>query len=220
MQGTYAKEGSEIINDGSGILPRCAQFIFEESSRLNLIGQVTKIQFSAIEIYNENCFDLLAKKGPKQPLNIYIVNNEIQIKGLNWVQINVKEEILKYTKEASETRRSDSTQFNSASSRSHAVFQIKLEIQKDTASQVNTSIINIIDLAGSERSSLSFQGKTKEEVDLAKKIQNEANFINKSLTTLGRIISMIGDKKSAKLAIPYRESKLTMLLQVNIIIIK
>jgi hypothetical protein len=40
------------------------------------------------------------------------------------------------------------------------------------------------------------------------------------LTTLGRIISMIGDKKSAKLAIPYRESKLTMLLQVKIIIIK
>ena len=60
--------------------------------------------------------------------------------------------------------------------------------------------------------------KTKEELDMLKKIQNEANFINKSLTTLGRIISMIGDKKNGKVSIPYRESKLTMVLQVNFII--
>jgi kinesin family member C1 len=221
MQGTYSTTGQSILNQGSGVLPRCADFIFEEASRLNILGHKFKIYFSAVEIYMENCYDLLDKSSnkktvKKEPLTIYSVNNEIQIKNLTWVEINNKEDILKYTKEASETRRSDSTQFNSTSSRSHAVFQIKIESQKE-GNTVLSGMINIIDLAGSERSSLSsFNGKSKEEVDLAKKIQNEANFINKSLTTLGRIISMIGDKKTGKVAIPYRESKLTMLLQVKI----
>jgi kinesin family protein C1 len=221
MQGSYNLTNStEILNSGSGILPRCADFIFEEASRLNILGQTFKIYFSAIEIYNENLYDLLPgqplqnKKQNRQPLTVFMANNDIQIKNLTWATINLKEDILKYTKEASDTRRSDSTQFNSCSSRSHAIFQIKIENQKDN--NIITSMINIIDLAGSERSSIqSFNGKTKEEIELVKKIQNEANFINKSLTTLGRIISMIGDKKlnTGKLAIPYRESKLTMVLQ-------
>ena len=76
-------------------------------------------------------------------------------------------------------------------------------------------MINIIDLAGSERSSLKATSNlTKEEKDYIKKIQNEANFINKSLSALGRIINLIGDKKNCnKLVIPYRESKLTIVLQ-------
>jgi kinesin family protein C1 len=224
MQGTYSTTYpttgcQSILNEGSGVLPRCAEMIFEEASRLNILGHKFKIFFSAVEIYMENCYDLLEKpvnrKVKKEPLTIYCVNNEIQIKNLTWVEIVNREDILKYTKEASETRRSDSTQFNSTSSRSHAVFQIKIESQKE-GNTVVSGMINIIDLAGSERSSLSsFSGKSKEEVDRAKQIQNEANFINKSLTTLGRIISMIGDKKTGKVAIPYRESKLTMLLQVK-----
>jgi kinesin family protein C1 len=202
-------ESNTSLTEKSGILPRAAFFIFEELSRLNILGQSISLSFSAIEIYNENIFDLLTSK--KQALNIYLNTNEI--KGLTWIQIKCKEDIIKFTKEASDSRRCDSTQFNSASSRSHAIFQIRLE--RDNT--YNT--INIIDLAGSERSSLSFGGKTKEEIELGKRIQNEANFINKSLTTLGRIISMIGDK-NIKLAIPYRESKLTMILQVIFVLIR
>ena len=230
MQGSYnnAKDNLELINDNSGVLPRCAEFIFEETNRLSLLGKQFKIYFSAMEIYNENLFDLLGRLNPanlkkekntlnnntiKQPLTIYSGNNDIQIKNLTWASIENKEDILRYTKEASDSRRCDSTQFNSTSSRSHAIFQIKIDAIKDE-STTETSIINIIDLAGSERSSLQNLGaKTKDEIEAVKRIQNEANFINKSLTTLGRIISMIGDRKSAKVAIPYRESKLTMVLQ-------
>lgn len=213
MQGYFSNQTKDIQN--KGILPRTAEFIFTEICRLNIFGNKYKISFSAIEIYNETVYDLLSKSDKiKQPLTIYVSNSDIQIKNLIWVDINKKEDILTYTKEASDSRRSDATQFNSTSSRSHAIFQIKLEMTKEDG-QTQTSLINIIDLAGSERSSLgSMTGKSKEEVDAIKKIQNEANFINKSLTTLGRIISMIGDKKSSKLAIPYRESKLTTLLQV------
>lgn len=231
MQGYYHSkpEDTDIITPDSGILPRCAQFIFEEASRLNLLGMKIKVSFSATEIYNENLYDLLdkstssngnnkrASSNNRQSLTVFVAGNDIQIKNLTWVGINNNQDILKYTKEASDCRRSDSTQFNSCSSRSHAIFQIKIENQKDNGT-VTTSLINVIDLAGSERSSLqSLNGKNKNEVDLVKKIQNEANFINKSLTTLGRIISLIGDKKANKIAIPYRESKLTMVLQVKII---
>lgn len=230
MQGSYnyTKDNSELINEKSGILPRCAEFIFEETNRLALHGRQFKIFFSALEIYNENLFDLLGKfnkdnimkkdktsqiTNMRQPLTIYSANNDIQIKNLTWVAIENKEDILRFTREASDSRRCDSTQFNSTSSRSHAIFQIKIDSVKDYSS-IESSIINIIDLAGSERSSLqNLSAKTKEEIEAVKRIQNEANFINKSLTTLGRIISMIGDKKSAKVAIPYRESKLTMVLQ-------
>lgn len=218
MQGNISEVKDNPINQWSGILPRTATFIFEEIRRLNIIGDQIKLFFSAMEIYNDNLYDLLLpntkdwKKVQKQPLNIYFVNNDIQIKGLIWVPLNNHFDILKYTREASESRKSDSTQFNSTSSRSHAIFQIKIERMKNN--QMESNVINIIDLAGSERNSLnSLSDRTKEQIDNAKRIQNEANFINKSLTTLGRIISMISDKKTNKIAIPYRESKLTMVLQ-------
>jgi kinesin family protein C1 len=212
MQGSY--NDSNSLNFKSGILPRTAYFIFDEITRLKFLGHRVGLTFSAVEIYNENIYDLLKKDKNKQALNLFTSGNEVQVKNLIWVNINSQEDIIKYTKEASDSRRSDSTQFNSTSSRSHAIFQIKIEYQGTNKS----SIINIIDLAGSERSSLNFTGKSKEEIEISKRIQTEANFINKSLTTLGRIIGMIGDKKNTnnKLAIPYRESKLTQVLQVNI----
>ena len=92
-----------------------------------------------MEIYNENLFDLLGKfnkenlkkeknsSNIRQPLTIYTANNDIQIKNLTWVTIENKDDILKFTKEASDSRRCDSTQFNSTSSRSHAIFQIKID---------------------------------------------------------------------------------------------
>jgi hypothetical protein len=211
MQGTYTDTKS--LNTNSGILPRAAYFIFEEVSRLKYLNHKIALTFSAVEIYNENIYDLLKKEKTKQGLTLYTSGNEVQIKSLIWVNIKSEEDILKYTKEASDSRRSDSTQFNNTSSRSHAIFQIKIEYEGTNKS----SIINIIDLAGSERSSLSFTGKSKEEIEVSRRVQTEANFINKSLTTLGRIISMIGDKKNnnSKIAIPYRESKLTQVLQVR-----
>jgi hypothetical protein len=210
MQGSYSD--NNLLNTNSGILPRAAFFIFEEVSRLKYLSHKINLTFSAVEIYNENIYDLLKKEKAKQGLVLFTSGNEVLIKNLTWVRINSQEDILRYTKEASESRRSDSTQFNLTSSRSHAIFQIKIEYEGTNKS----STINIIDLAGSERSSLSFTGKSKEEIEISKRIQTEANFINKSLTTLGRIISMIGDKKNTnnKIAIPYRESKLTQVLQV------
>jgi len=277
------------INSQSGLLPRTAEFIFDEIERLKNVKCQYSLSFSAMEIYNENIYDLnkktsingingnpknnltnsnnLKEKSDMQAisitnangmnikniniknvnsnkinntfnkensqLSIYFLNNEFVIKNLTWLKVEKKEDILKLANQATQNRRSDSTQFNSVSSRSHAIFQIKIEFSplmneasiksdktnddihnnKEINKEQNFSIINIVDLAGSERSSLNIgNNKTKEEIENAKKIQNEANFINKSLTTLGRIISMLNDKKNNHISIPYRESKLTMLL--------
>ena len=207
---TFTMQGT---NGNEGVLPRCASFIFNEKERLSKHNEILLIYFAAIEIYNENVFDLLNKKTKtRTPLVIYSAGSEVNIPYLIWEEIKEKEDIIKYTNLASESRRSDSTSFNATSSRSHAIFQIKI-INEMTK---KTSMINIIDLAGSERSQISsFATLNKEEIENMKKIQTEANFINKSLSALGRIINLIGDsKKSSKaISIPYRESKLTVVLQ-------
>jgi hypothetical protein len=214
MQGpSWSFSGTDFINELSGILPRTADFLFDELTRVNKLNMSYKVSLSAIEIYNDNIFDLLDTNPEKLPLQISFIKNNFQVKGLLWHQIKTKTDMIKCIKEASESRRSESTQFNDCSSRSHALYQLKLETRNKLNQEIQ-SLINIVDLAGSERSALNFGGKTKEEIESMKKLQSEANFINKSLTTLGRVISMLADKKSNKISIPYRESKLTMILQV------
>lgn len=218
MQGPVfydVNDGNNLINEFSGILPRTADFIFEELKRLEKINSNQKIFFSAVEIYNENIYDLFDKNSEKVPLTTFTVKNSNVIKCLIWKEIKSKNDILKFTKEASDTRRTDSTIYNETSSRSHAIFQLRIESTNRIGQEIQ-GLINIIDLAGSERCTINtYLDKSKEEIEYMKKIQNEANFINKSLTTLGRIISILADKKASKLSIPYRDSKLTTILQVK-----
>lgn len=216
------------INEFCGILPRTAKFIFQEFTRLSKLDHNYKMFISAVEIYNENIYDLLCSSEEKIALTIFSTkdnkNNvcifklliQIQITNLKWIEIKNEEDIIIYTKEASKSRRTDSTTFNDTSSRSHAIYQLQLRKvdKKKGGKEELLSYINIVDLAGSERSQkASVNVNNKEEIEKIKKNQIEANYINKSLTSLGRIISILGEKKS-KIVIPYRESKLTMMLQV------
>lgn len=211
-------DGASILNDFSGVLPRTAEFIFEELKRLERVNSNQKIFFSAMEIYNENVFDLLDENVNKTNLTVYASINNISVKNLISREINSKKDILKYTIEASKTRRTDSTIFNDSSSRSHAIFQLRIEFFNNVKQETINGLINIVDLAGSEKCTITtFTDKSKEEIENMKKIQNEANNINKSLSTLGRIISTLADKKANKQCIPYRDSKLTTILQVLLI---
>ncbi|MCQ2816951.1 MAG: hypothetical protein MJ252_06775 [archaeon] len=254
MEGEGMENENGVMVDKRGILPRCTEFIFEEKKRLQPLGVEIILSFTAIEIYNENVYDLLdneeyipqnpkesifnsafpkAKKNKmgdatnqknktnkknnakkeRPSLTVHCANNEVNIPNLTREAINNEEDILRLTAKASESRRTNSTLFNSKSSRSHAIFQISL-LNKKTGI---TSTINIVDLAGNERRSQlnkSLADMTPEEIELNKFQQMEANYINKSLTTLGRIITIISDKKNAnKTVLPYRDSKLTILLQ-------
>ena len=211
---TYTMQGqffnSSEITECSGVLPRAADFILKEFNRklrIDSIGKVNSafIEFSACEIYNENIYDLLNKG-----ISLSIVNNTV--KGISSYKVQSTSDIINYCSLASKSRRSASTKFNESSSRSHAVYMIRMNIDGNQT-KLN-SVINIVDLAGSEKCSIeSYFGKTQKEIEKMKKLQSETGFINKSLTALGRVISMLGDKKSNKAVIPYRDSKLTMLLR-------
>ena len=93
---------------------------------------------------------------------------------------------------------------NADSSRSHSIFTIKLEMEDTNSEHIRAGKLNLVDLAGSER-----QAKTGATGDRLK----EATKINLSLSALGNVISALVDGKSKH--IPYRDSKLTRLLQVN-----
>lgn len=102
-----------------------------------------------------------------------------------------------------------STLMNADSSRSHSIFTIKLEMEDiglDGKEHIRAGKLNLVDLAGSER-----QAKTGATGDRLK----EATKINLSLSALGNVISALVDGKSKH--IPYRDSKLTRLLQVGIV---
>lgn len=206
---------SYILNDLSGILPRTSEFLFNEIQRLQKMNNNYKVFLSAIEIYNENVYDLFDKE--KQPLTISYIKNQCHLKNLSWFQISNQEDFIDLTIKAFNLRRSETTIHNDYSSRSHAIFQIKLESKNLKLNQDSTSFINIIDLAGSEKCVLtSLNNKSNQEIETMKKLQLESANINRSLTTLGRIISILADKKTSKIGLPYRESKLTMVLQVKL----
>ncbi len=105
-------------------------------------------------------------------------------------------------------RATGATKMNAESSRSHSIFTINIEMMDTRSSggqHIRKGKLNLVDLAGSER-----QAKTEATGDRLK----EANKINLSLSALGNVISALVDGKMKH--IPYRDSKLTRLLQVHI----
>jgi hypothetical protein len=99
------------------------------------------------------------------------------------------------------------TDWNEVSSRSHTIFRLIIEskeIGAGPSAAVRVSALNLIDLAGSERAS--------ESLDRRK----EGGYINKSLLTLGNVISKLSEKKADRLHVPYRDSKLTRILEPSL----
>eukprot|EP00826_Nyctotherus_ovalis_P061687 TRINITY_DN8800_c0_g2_i1.p1 TRINITY_DN8800_c0_g2~~TRINITY_DN8800_c0_g2_i1.p1 ORF type:complete len:624 (-),score=98.68 TRINITY_DN8800_c0_g2_i1:196-1965(-) len=214
---TYTMEGpaeDELYVDGkltaeSGVLPRAGEYVFGEIRRLGNKGYEYTVMCSAVEIYNDELLDLLQNdqsEGAPQ-LMMSIERNGTEIRPLNWINVLTTEQLMDAVKAASKNRRVKKTANNERSSRSHFVFQIKLSFISN-AGKTGTGILSVIDLAGSER-------PTKDPL-VAKNpgLMKEAKAINQSLTTLGRVLTMLATRKLAKKsAIPYRESKLTRVLQ-------
>lgn len=136
----------------------------------------------------------------------------VVIPNVTWVTIVDEDSFWGAIAKAYKMRTVDKNAWNERSSRSHCIYRLRLV----NSSKTKEGILNFVDLAGSERSDPNHVENDISKVTDAiqkRKLQTEANFINKSLTTLGRIVRLIGDKTNPS-AIPYRESKLTRLLQV------
>ncbi|KAL4919068.1 P-loop containing nucleoside triphosphate hydrolase protein [Aspergillus aurantiobrunneus] len=192
-----------ILSDNAGIIPRALYSLFGK-----LADTESAVKCSFIELYNEELRDLLsAEENPK--LKIY--ENEQKkghmntlVQGMEETYIDSASSGIKLLQKGSHKRQVAATKCNDLSSRSHTVFTITVNTKRTTESgeeYVCPGKLNLVDLAGSE----NIQRSGAEN-----KRATEAGLINKSLLTLGRVINALVDKSPH---IPYRESKLTRLLQ-------
>ena len=163
-----------------------------------------------IEIYNEKIKDLLVNNNDNLELR-EDPNRGIIINNVTELITNSSEDILNLLKTGNKNRTTEETNANETSSRSHAILQIVVSYKEKNAnynknSEIKYGKLNLIDLAGSERASVT---KNK-----GIRLIEGAN-INKSLLTLGNCINALSGKseKGSKIYVPYRDSKLTRLLK-------
>jgi kinesin family member 3A len=162
------------------------------------------VRVSYLEIYNEEIRDLL--KNDQQSLEIKERPDlGVYVKDLSTVVCSNADDMERTMTAGNRNRSVGSTNMNERSSRSHAIFSIVIECSDrgpDGAQRLRAGKLHLVDLAGSERQSKT--GATGIRL-------KEATKINLSLSTLGNVISALVDGKSTH--IPYRNSKLTRLLQ-------
>lgn len=212
MQGPDVQPGQIMTTEQTaqrGIIPRSFDHIFEA------ISVITGVRFlplvSYLEIYNENLRDLLNPATPSSSLILKEQPNEgIVVQNLSSHAVHTAEECEQLLAIGSKNRVVGATLMNAGSSRSHSIFIINLEqittsngnTCADDVATIKKGKLNLVDLAGSERQNKT--GATGERL-------REATKINLSLSALGNVISALVDGRAKH--IPYRDSKLTRLLQ-------
>lgn len=205
--------------DQPGLIPRTCQDLFEriESSESQNVSYNVRVSY--FEVYNEHVRDLLVPR-TDSPYYLKIRESPAEgpyVKDLTDHPVRNYNDILRLMNTGDLSRTTASTKMNDTSSRSHAVFTITLrQIQADMATDETTertARIRLVDLAGSERA------KATEATGARLR---EGSNINKSLTTLGRVIAALASdsaiqtprsRKRPKDIVPYRDSILTWLLK-------
>uniref|UniRef100_A0A452E9J1 Kinesin family member 13B n=1 Tax=Capra hircus TaxID=9925 RepID=A0A452E9J1_CAPHI len=196
--------------DQPGLIPRLCSGLFERTQKEENEEQSFKVEVSYMEIYNEKVRDLLDPKGSRQTLKVreHSVLGPY-VDGLSKLAVTSYKDIESLMSEGNKSRTVAATNMNEESSRSHAVFKITLthtlyDVKSGTSGE-KVGKLSLVDLAGSERAT-----KTGAAGDRLK----EGSNINKSLTTLGLVISALADQgagKSKNKFVPYRDSVLTWL---------
>ncbi|XP_050598559.1 kinesin-like protein KIF13A isoform X5 [Bombus affinis] len=211
---SYTMMGS---GENKGIIPRLCDNLFDMIAKQQSSELTYKVEVSYMEIYNEKVHDLLDPKPNKQSLKVR-EHNVLgpYVDGLSQLAVTSFQDIDNLMAEGNKSRTVAATNMNSESSRSHAVFSViltqTLTDSKSGVSGEKVSRMSLVDLAGSERAV-----KTGAVGDRLK----EGSNINKSLTTLGLVISKLADQNSGNNKnkdkfVPYRDSVLTWLLKDNL----
>nr|XP_023662465.1 kinesin-like protein KIF13B isoform X2 [Paramormyrops kingsleyae] len=206
---SYTMMGSA---DQPGLIPRLCSSLFERTMREQKQDESFTVEVSFMEIYNEKVRDLLDPKGSRQALKVR--EHKVlgpYVDGLSRLAVTSYKDIESLMSEGNKSRTVAATNMNEESSRSHAVFNIILthtlqDLQSGTSGE-KVSKLSLVDLAGSERAAKT--GAAGERL-------KEGSNINKSLTTLGLVISALADQgagKSKSKFVPYRDSVLTWLLK-------
>jgi len=195
---------SDATHDNFGIIPRAILSLFDHISNTYESHTDFSIKCSYIEVYNESVNDLLA-----DPPNLNLKIREFPrlgmcVIGMTETAIRTPEEVFECLALGTSNRITGATLQNSRSSRSHTLFVLTME-QKFFDGSSKSAKLNLVDLAGSEKIA-----KTGAQGMRLREAQN----INLSLTTLGRCIKALASGKDTH--VPFRESKLTMILKESL----
>ncbi|KAL6712255.1 Kinesin heavy chain [Coniothyrium glycines] len=201
---SYTMMGSDIDDDvGKGVIPRIIEQIFA-----SIMASPSNIEYtvrvSYMEIYMERIRDLLVPMNDNLPVHEE-KNRGVYVKGLLEVYVSSQEEVYEVLRRGGTARAVSATNMNAESSRSHSIFVVTVTQKNVETGSMKSGQLFLVDLAGSEKvGKTGASGQTLEE---AKKI-------NKSLSALGMVINSLTDSKSAH--VPYRDSKLTRILQESL----
>ncbi|KAF8887574.1 kinesin-like protein [Infundibulicybe gibba] len=194
---THTMQGSKA---DPGVIPRTVQALFEKKRYFQRYQ--ASLAVSYMEIYKDEVYDLLVTRenAPKLPVRendagvVFVAN-------LTSEPIHSMEEFDRIYSRATKHRSVGSTNLNHASSRSHAVLTIEVTMLDSEENRTLTGKINLVDLAGSENNKLTGNDPSR---------MAESSAINKSLSVLGQVVHALNQGASR---IPYRNSKLTRILQ-------
>ncbi|KAF4814361.1 Kinesin-like protein klpA [Colletotrichum siamense] len=204
----YGQTGSgktHTMSSQDGMIPRATHMIYDTVNKLKEKSWTYKMEGSFIEVYNEELNDLLTEgKGRKLEIRHDDVRKQTTVVNCKSVSLDSADTVEMMLDEAQKNRSVAATKANERSSRSHSVFILKLVGFNSATGERCEGTLNLVDLAGSERLKHS-----QVEGDRMKETQN----INKSLSCLGDVIEALGRGSGH---IPYRNSKLTHLLQYSL----
>lgn len=183
---TFTMEGGpdKLDQASSGMIPRAVRQIFSSADALKEKGWTFTFESSYLEIYNETIRDLLSSGNDDGcKYEIKHQNGKTTVTDLTIFPVQNPEMVMNLLSKAAHNRAVAETQCNDRSSRSHSVFTLKIVGENSITTEKIDGLLNLIDLAGSER--LSQSGSTGERL-------KETQAINKSLSSLGDVIYSLG----------------------------
>ncbi|KAM0222143.1 hypothetical protein ACHAQD_004535 [Fusarium lateritium] len=207
----YGQTGSgktHTMSSNDGMIPRATHMIYDTITKLKEKSWEYTMEGSFVEVYNEELNDLLTPNDRSSARKLEIRHDETRkqtsITNCKSVRLDSPTSVEMMLEEAQNNRSVAATKANERSSRSHSIFILKLIGENAATGERCEGTLNLVDLAGSERLKHS-----QAEGDRMKETQN----INKSLSCLGDVIEALGRGSGH---IPYRNSKLTHLLQYSL----
>ena len=218
----YGQTGSGktyTMSSADGMIPRALRQIYSTSKDLADRGWTYSMEGSFIEVYNEELRDLLSddKESKKHDIHHDLDTQETTVSNLTTLHLDNEEQVESILTQAMSRRSVAATKVNEHSSRSHSVFILKLVGNNSITGEKCKGTLNLVDLAGSERI---------KNAETSGQRLKETQSINKSLSCLGDVIGALGqgpvdtrsslNTRDSLSHIPYRNSKLTYLLQLSL----
>lgn len=203
-------DNSGRLEEELGIVPRVMKEVFGRmEAREEEEGAEVEVKVSYIEIYNEEVKDLLHPSTPSKHIAIRErADGTIVMAGVREERAESLEEMQRLLEEGSLSRTVAGTLMNTQSSRSHSIFTLNIRQRVPRESGEGKDLIrakfHLVDLAGSERA--------KRTGNIGVRLKESVN-INSGLLALGNVISALGDERKRASHVPYRQSKLTRMLQ-------